>query len=210
MIFPIQETKSYPRGIVGKILYDPHPQPYDGDTISKIAYLDSGRYTLGNERVSEDRMDEIRDKINSGEYLGVPIFAYVHSGVTIKAGSGFSCPWDSGQSGFAYVERSKALEEFPGIESAMKAILCEVKIFDAYLTGEVYGYVIEDADGDEIDSCWDFYGDDEIPYMLSEMDSFVESYLRNVDRDELEARAAADREEFEASYWAERDVTTIT
>lgn len=36
----------------------------------------------------------------------------------------------------------------------------EVETFDQYLTGDVYGFVLETNDGDHIESCWGFYGDD--------------------------------------------------
>jgi hypothetical protein len=34
----------------------------------------------------------------------------------------------------------------------------EVKTFDQYLRGDVYGYVVTDPDGNEVDSCWGLYG----------------------------------------------------
>ena len=39
-----------------------------------------------------------------------------------------------------------------------EAIRGEVAEYDQYLTGQVYGYVIEDEDGDHVDSCWGFIG----------------------------------------------------
>ena len=193
---PIRE-KTYPNGMRGVIEYDPDPRPYDGDTVGKIAYLKRSRYTLGTEVVERERMDEIRDGIGSGKYIGLPIFAYVHDGATIRAGVSFSCPWDSGQSGFVYCEREAALKEFTSEEDVIKCLQSEVKIFDAYLTGKVYGYRLLDKDGEELESCWGFYGDDEIDYMLSELDNHAEYYLKK-DQEERD----------ETRYWAERDVMT--
>lgn len=35
----------------------------------------------------------------------------------------------------------------------------EVQVYDYYICGDVYGFVIE-KDGEQIDSCWGFYGHD--------------------------------------------------
>lgn len=193
----VVREKTYPNGMRGVIEYDPDPQPYDGDTVGQIAYFKHSRYVLGTEAVERERMEDIQFKIEIGEYIGLPVFAYVHGGATVRAGTGFSCPWDSGQSGFVYCEREKALEEFTSEEAVIKCLQSEVKIFDAYLTGEVYGYRLLDKDDEELESCWGFYGDDEIDYMLSELDAHAEYYLK---RDQ--------QERDEARYWAERDVVT--
>lgn len=193
---PVRE-KTYSNDMRGVIEYDPDPRPYDGDTVGQIAYSKRSRYVLGTEAVERERMDEIARGIEEGTYIGLPIFAYVHGSSTIRAGVGFSCPWDSGQSGFVYCEREKALKEFTSEEDVIKCLQSEVKIFDAYLTGEVYGYRLLDKDDEELESCWGFYGDDEIDYMLSKLDAHAEYYLKKDQQERDEVR-----------YWAERDVMT--
>jgi|GEM_PF-7092484 len=42
---------------------------------------------------------------------------------------------------------------------AAQCLLSEVQRYDQYLTGDVWGYVIEDSDRNEVESCWDFYGE---------------------------------------------------
>jgi hypothetical protein len=34
-----------------------------------------------------------------------------------------------------------------------------VQRYDQYLTGDVWGYVIEDSARNELESCWGFYGE---------------------------------------------------
>jgi hypothetical protein len=34
----------------------------------------------------------------------------------------------------------------------------EIKDYDQYLTGDVYGYVVKDEAGDRVDSVWGFFG----------------------------------------------------
>ena len=36
----------------------------------------------------------------------------------------------------------------------------EVEVYDQYITGEVYGYVIKDEEGNELEPCWGFFGMD--------------------------------------------------
>ena len=94
--------------------------PLQGDEHEvKIAYLERSRYTLGNEPVSEERMDEIAAGIRSGELIGVPVYAYVHGGVALRAGSSWHgllpqghAEFDSGQSGFVYISKADALKHW--------------------------------------------------------------------------------------------------
>ena len=89
--------------------------------------------------------------------------------------TGFSCRWDSGQVGFIFISKEKMLKEYGGKivtkklkERVEKYLVDEVKTFDDYLRGDVYGYKIFEVSlcdkgcehNDEIDSCWGFYGED--------------------------------------------------
>lgn len=95
-----------------------------------------------------------------------PLYLYDHSGITIST-SPFSCGWDSGQVGFIFVGREKAREEMDISRITLKwreklkgYLEGEVETYDQYLRGDVYGFRIENADGEEEVSCWGFYGDD--------------------------------------------------
>lgn len=90
----------------------------------------------------------------------LPIYAYEHGGITISHGS-FSCQWDSGQLGWHYVTKEALESEWDGDEEeAKKCLEVELEIYDSYLQGNVWGFTIEDEEGDDIGSCWGFYGDD--------------------------------------------------
>jgi hypothetical protein len=54
-----------------------------------------------------------------------------------------------------------------------------IQLFEDWAFGNVYGYVIEDADGEEVSSCWGFYGDYD-DYMLGECRSIIDNII---DRD---------------------------
>lgn len=153
-------------GFVARIFVDENPEsPENWDRLGTIAYM-STRYKLGYERVTKEGMDEIRDKISSGEYIGMPVYAYVHSGATVRAANSnpFTCQFDSGQCGFVYCTKEAARKEFPDAnpallqEEALKRLIQEVATFDQYLQGDVYRYALTDKDGDVVDSCGGFYG----------------------------------------------------
>ena len=101
-------------------------------------------------------------------HISIPVHAYEHGGITISA-SGRRAGWDSfdsGQLGFVYVSNSDVYKEFKvtaitqEIREKVEDILRgEVETYDDYLTGQVYGYIIEDENGEQLDSCWGFLGD---------------------------------------------------
>lgn len=139
------------------------------------------RCTSPSYRTPEERVATVlKDK-----YVILPLYLYDHSGITISAVP-FSCPWDSGQIGFIYVSErmyNKTMMRPAGTPMtaedtarATRALLAEVKEYDQYLTGDVYGFTIERAvpyekhradgeticgvDWDHDHSCWGFYGHD--------------------------------------------------
>jgi len=91
----------------------------------------------------------------------VPVYAYVHGGVALSTGS-FSCPWDSGCIGIIWCTLDRAREEYgdgaQAYDRARKCMVGEIETLDTYYRGSVYGFTIDDADGDTYDSCWGFYG----------------------------------------------------
>lgn len=97
------------------------------------------------------------------EYVILPIYMYEHSGVWLNTG-GFSYPWDSGQVGYIYVSKKRAMEEMGikrwgarAIERVKDTLRAEIETLSDYMEGNVYGYVLEKS-GEHEDSCWGFYG----------------------------------------------------
>lgn len=118
--------------------------------------------------------DEVEQYLIKEEEAKVilPIYMYDHSGITINT-TGFSCGWDSGQVGFIYCTVEKIKAEFGCkritkklIEKVEKILKNEIKTYDQYITGDIYGFRlmkivdIENNKREEEDSCWGFYGDD--------------------------------------------------
>ena len=157
-------------GYTATLYYDSDPEsPADWDNLGTITYAKRSSYTLGYKGVDSDEDAEIARKVESGEYIGIPVYAYVHGQATIRAGynNPFGCPWDSGRSGWVYVSRADALKEVGGTKMSKKKratieriLRGEVNTFATYLEGSVYGIVITDPDGEEVDSVWGVYGFD--------------------------------------------------
>lgn len=146
---------------------------------------------------------EIIQAVLEKHYVMLPLFLYDHSGITMSTGA-FSCRWDSGQVGWIYTTLEKVREMYKGCTGdqaayatatkwtpelraeMVKRLESEVEIYDQYLTGDIYGYVIEDDDGNDLDSCWGFYGIDEVKEQANEMaDQCGVDYAKKLAKEEI-------------------------
>lgn len=152
----------------------------------------------------------------------IPLFVYEHGGITIRGGrlvildedsvgssdtratNRFSVDaegWDTSFVGFMVVTEEAILElcgegsEFREADWLDSALRSELKEYDRYLRGEVYGYVVAEDTPFE-DSCWGFIG---LGYAREEADHSAEL-----------AAARQNHEELARAEWAARDVLTVT
>ncbi len=150
--------------------------------------LNHRRYNLHNDTVFDtadfEGWKEVKEAIED-EYSPLailPINMYDHGGVTIKT-IPFGCSWDSGQIGYAFVD-THTLKQWSFIAGDKTAIDLEqmvmdsVKLYDDYLTGNVFGYSTEDVEGDILDSCYGYYGDLGKMDMIHEAKSNIDHHLR--------------------------------
>lgn len=167
---PIQEIEHRHHTI--KVYYDeePHGSPRDWAIMGTMTCFHS-RYLLGDKH--EYTVEELQEIVERPDVIALPLYLYDHSGITMSTRP-FSCPWDSGQVGYIWVTKEKIREEFKVKrvtekieEKALKFLRDEVYIYDLHIRGEIYGYVIEDDQGEHIDSCWGFYGDPD-EYMIDQ------------------------------------------
>lgn len=151
--------------------------PRDWDNLGTMFFLHV-RYALGDKhKLSASKIQEIA---SDPDYIVLPVYIYDHSGITISTYP-FSCPWDSGQLGIIAVSKEKVRKEYSWkviTKSRIKKIETylrnEVATYDQYLRGDVYGFIIE-KDGEQIDSCWGFYGHE---YCLDEAKSIVDHTIK--------------------------------
>ena len=153
------------------------------------------RYDLGDKH-SYDADDysgwaEMKKAILEEEGRGtviLPLYLYDHSGISMSTGA-FSCRWDSGQVGFILANKKSILAEFGGkivtkkLRERVEGILeGEVQTYTKYLEGGVYGFVIEDEEGEHIDSCYGFYGTD---FATNGMLEYIDAELLGVSEGEV-------------------------
>lgn len=158
-----------------EIIPDDSPEsPREWDNLGTMICFHR-RYNLGDKH-NFDSPDDFRKFAKNKRKIGVvlPLYLYDHSGITMNT-TGFSCPWDSGQVGWIYITREKIRSEYGCkrisqklLDRVRQYLINEVETYDQYLTGDVYGYRITeinpddpDEEGEEVDSCWGFYGHDE-------------------------------------------------
>ena len=164
-------TEEQYRGHTIKIHQDPNPidprsKDYQDNFGTMVCF--HKRYVLGDEHNLTSRdfngWSELEAYLTKEKDAAVmlSLYLYDHSGITIRT-TPFNCPWDSGRVGFIYVSRKDIRDNFGincihkgTLDRANKLLEDEVKSYNRYLTGQVYGFRIEDADGEDVDSCWGY------------------------------------------------------
>lgn len=130
---------------------------------------------------------------NTGKVVTLPISMYEHSGISLWLGSKWGHPdaqWDCSSIGFAYVEKATAEKEMPQRKLtdeqkgdwkkwAYAMMEGEMETYNKYVSGEVYGYMIEDEEGEEgsnvhLCGCWGYYDKD---CLLEDAKSDIDTYL---------------------------------
>ena len=129
-------------------------------------------------------------------YVFLPLSIYDHSGITMYVGGRldhYDGQWDCSDVGWIYTTKKEVMESgcryragnnrYYDItennwKKASEIILKgEVEIYDQYLVGDVYGFIIEEYDKDsedwqEVESVWGYYsdkwGDDLVQELASE------------------------------------------
>ena len=154
---------------------DDAQSPRDDDNLGYLVCWHR-RVLLGDEQIrpsdfGED-LGEVREKLGEerGAALVLPIYIYEHGQITITARESVYATypdkeWDAGVVGFIYVDEEAIHQTFGDVtiseemlEKIREVLEGEVAVYDQYLTGDVWGYVIEDEEGNDTGSCWGFYG----------------------------------------------------
>lgn len=110
----------------------------------------------------------------SDDAVILDLYLLDHSGISMHA-MPFGCPWDSGRVGYLVATPDKIRAWFqvamitPEIADRARAALeVEVKVYDQYLRGEIWGYEItrtttcgacQHPHKHLVDSCWGFLGE---------------------------------------------------
>jgi hypothetical protein len=163
--------------VIVKVCHDEDAEsPRSWDNLGVMACWHR-RYNLGDVQPKEDPAEWLKENAPEGSIV-LPLHLYDHSGITMRTGA-FGDPWDSGQVGWIVATPAKIRENY-GVKRITKKLRAkveaclesEVKTYDDFLTGDVWGYTIEsvkdcESCGTQVpddkavnDSCWGFIGGD--------------------------------------------------
>lgn len=150
-----------------------------------IDWLESNREDLNPEVLEVKDLQELLLDFKKSN-LVIPVYAYEHGGITISARKSVMIDsWDGGQLGFIYVTHDKIKSEYSSkrltksiLEKAEKCLIAEIETYDDYLNSNVWGYIVE-RDGEVIDSCWGYYGDDGREFAEQEAKSIIKWHIED-------------------------------
>ena len=200
------ETKEY-NGVRLRIFQDEvgDCNPREWDNLGTIICFHND-YVLG------DKNDISKSNFNSWNELGdflieekkavviFPIRIYEHSGISISITNEYpyNDRWDSGQIGFIYCDRETILKEYniksitqKTIEKVKECLRAEIETYNQYLTGEVFGYVLDkkvicdkcsNIEYEHIDSCWGYYGND---FKKNGLSDNITDYEKFINKEEV-------------------------
>ena len=117
-------------------------------------------------------LDSVMDAMREEGYYVVPVYALHHS-VSRYSTHDFHVPWDSGVAGIAFCKKQKGL---PDDDDYLRTIIDqEIKEYDAWVNGEIYGVARLDKTGDIVDETtgWLIPGDSNRTETFKEMLSTI-------------------------------------
>lgn len=147
--------------------------PREWDNLTEIHYH-SRSYVLGDTNYTDiDKFNEMLRKAYKNKDMVIPLFAYIHSGVSLSLASFQGrlpqghAEFDSGQAGVVIIRRKAILENWSKKkltkdlkEKAYKVAEGEIKTLNQYFMGDIYGFNVSENE-EHVDSCWGFYGQED-------------------------------------------------
>lgn len=182
------DTQEY-KGYTIKVYPDDNPiNPRENDNLGTMVCFHR-RYNLGDKHNLDsgdfngwqEIYNYIRDELQG--YIILPLYLYDHSGISMSTNRSYpyNDQWDAGQVGFIYISKADICREYsvkrisPQLKDRVTDyLISEIKAYDNYIQGNVYGYVIEDQEGNNFDSCW---GYDDYDYMIKECRDIIDSIV---------------------------------
>lgn len=179
---------------------DMNDTPRDWDTLGTMVCWHP-RYDLGDKhefKAPEDFKEFMKE--HSFEMVVLPLYLYDHSGITMSTELNypFNDRWDAGQVGWIYCMFDRVKLEWGKVtevtvKKTKDVLRGEVETYDKYLTGDVWGYIVErcsvcptcgDIQWEALDSCWGFYGSN--PEKNGMVDHIPSEYLDKLKEAEYE------------------------
>ena len=137
--------------------------------------------------------DDIFETMQQGKklfdgYWFFPVYAYIHSGVSLQLKRWFNCvpqghnEFDVSFKGFALIKRQKGSWNENIAYSQAEGLL---ETWNDYLHGNVYGFICKDANDENIDSCWGYYGDPETSGLMDEAKGAIDYEVKKRLQDKI-------------------------
>ena len=183
------------KGMTIQICYDLNAEsPRKWDNVGTI-YSNHRDYNPDGHKIDEIENEEgelVSEELDR-RFIWLSVYCYEHSGLTVstKRNYPYNDRWDSGLFGIIAVEKERLRKEYgwkaitkERREQILRSLEGEIETFDSYCRGEVYGFVVEDEEGEEIDACGGYYGDDGMDYAIFEAKGSVDCELERRKREE--------------------------
>ena len=181
------------KGFAIKTYYDydaESPREWDNlGTIATLQFVQEIKH-LGStrgERVKEGILEEVEFVGKNGGVV-LPIYCYEHGSIALSTKAWTGLPeghaqFDTRIEGFIFATASDIRKWFNvkhislKLQKTVKEVLAnEVSTYGAYVNGDVYGWTLEDANGELIQSCWGYY---DYEYMIEECKSQADYNIEN-------------------------------
>jgi hypothetical protein len=166
-----------------RIKHDPYSA---ADLMVDVHEGDFGTFCAWHRRLNLGKLngDKAREYIEDApeNALKIPVYIYQHSGIALST-TPFSCPWDSGQVGI-WIFTSEDLVNIYGEDNednrakALDGVSGQLKYMNDLGDGNVWGYEIEDFDGEVADSSWGFVGDRAVEDMKGDVPENLHASLQ--------------------------------
>lgn len=142
-----------------------HPRK-DCDNLGKMICWHR-RYDLGDKNPYDSPQDFKEDtELQNDIFTKLNVFLLDHSGLWISA-TPFTAVdpqgWDSGQVGYIYATKTDVLREYGNLSyetqlQVNQTLIGEIENYNNYLTGNYFYFMIEDEEGEVVDTCGSFTG----------------------------------------------------
>lgn len=141
------------------------------------------RYLLGDVRPECDPAEWLAENAPEGSIV-LSLYLYDHGDISLST-TPFGCRFDSGWLGFIVATPDKIQEAYgslaqDALEMAKDGLLAEVKVYNDFVSGNVWGFVVEEIhrcahcegerDKKVVESCFGFFGDGAVEDMKDYID----------------------------------------
>lgn len=165
------EKVEYKGYTIAKHVDDNSINPFeDWDGIGKIIFHPKARYSCNTDMTYQEAKET---------KFSVPLSAYIHGGISLSVlGEGYRCQFDTSDyiavwvpdQKNAPVKRHKKAQEY-----ARQAC----KIFNQWANGDVYGFIVKDKEGNDVDSCWGFYGYEAVDVEIEGQKKMIDELVKD-------------------------------